>query len=341
MRAHLPGLTAFLRERLALDGDVRVQRFAGGYSNLTYLVTSGAGELVLRTPPPGAAHIKAGHDMAREGRFLERLHPRYPLAPRPLLIVDDAAQSPLGVPFFVMERKVGRVLRTAADLDAPTMRAVSIAFVDALAALHAIDVQESGLSALGKPDGYLRRQVEGWVARDKNSRVDDVSDLDTVASWLQANLPTHPDRAAVVHNDFKYDNVVVDPVDPTRLVGVLDWELAAIGDPSADLGTVLAYWVQADDDDALKALPLGPTTRPGNLTRAEVVARYQERRGREVEDLLFSFVLGAYRIAIIAQQIWFRYARGYTTDPRFSSLGFAVAVVAGHAARMIDEGRVR
>lgn len=340
LRPHLTALAAFLRERLGVGDDVEVQRFAGGYSNLTYLVKTDAGELVLRTPPPGAAHIKAGHDMAREGRFLERLHPVYPLAPRPLLVVDDAAQGPLGVPFFVMERKVGRVLRAATDLDAPTMRAVSTAFVDALAALHTIDVRASGLIALGKPEGYLRRQVEGWIARDQNSRVDDVGDLDKIAAWLQANLPTHADRAAVVHNDFKYDNIVVDPADPTRLVGVLDWELAAIGDPSADLGTVLAYWVQADDDDGLKALPLGPTTLPGNLTRAEVIARYQERRDREVEDLLFSFVLGAYRIAVIAQQIWFRFARGYTTDPRFASLGFAVAVVAGHAARMIDEGRV-
>ncbi|MBI1947154.1 MAG: phosphotransferase family protein [Deltaproteobacteria bacterium] len=340
LRPHLAGLTTFLRDRLALGGELEVLRFAGGYSNLTYLVKTGAGELVLRTPPPGAAHIKAGHDMAREGRFLERLHPRFPLAPRPLLVVDDAATSPLGVPFFVMERKVGRVLRSAADLDAPTMRAVSTAFIDALAELHAVDVHATGLLALGKPDGYLRRQVEGWVARDKNSRIDDVSDLDIIARWLQANQPTHPGRATVVHNDFKYDNIVVDPADPARLVGVLDWELAAIGDPSADLGTVLAYWVQHDDDDALKALPLGPTTLPGNLTRAELVARYQEQRGREVEDLLFCFVLGGYRIAVIAQQIYFRYARGYTKDPRFASLGFAVAVVAGHAARAIDLGRV-
>lgn len=340
LRPHQAALTAMLRERLALVGDVEVLRFSGGYSNLTYLVRHSGGELVLRTPPPGAAHIKAGHDMAREGRLLERLHPHYRLAPRPLLVVDDAATSPLGVPFFVMEKKAGRVLRAGVELDAPTMRALSCAFVDALAALHAVDVQATGLASLGKPEGYLRRQVEGWIARDEASRVDDVSDMIAIAAWLRAHLPTGPERACVVHNDFKYDNVVVNEAGPRRIVGVLDWELAAIGDPAVDLGTVLAYWVEADDDDALKALPLGPTTLPGNLTRAELVERYQEVSGRVVEDLLFAFVLGAYRIAVIAQQIYFRFARGYTSDARFAGLGFAVAVVAGHAVRALERGRV-
>lgn len=338
---HLEALVPWLRERLAVTGDIEVLRFSGGYSNLSYLVKSGSGELVLRTPPPGAAHIKAGHDMAREGRFLQALHPVFPLAPRPALVVDDATASPLGVPFFVMERKRGRVLRPGVPFDAPTMRAISQSFIDALAALHAIDVERTGLITLGRPEGYLQRQVEGWTARDHNSRVDEVGDMRRVSAWLADNLPRRPARAAVVHNDFKYDNVVVAADQPTRIVGILDWELAAIGDPCADLGTVLAYWVQDDDDDALKLLPLGPTTLPGNLTRQQLVARYQEQIGHEVEDLLFSFVLGAYRIAVIAQQIYFRYAKGFTHDPRFASLGFAVAVVAGHAVRMIDEGRVR
>ncbi len=340
LTAHVAALVAELRRRGVVDGDVELRRFAGGYSNLTYLVRHGGGELVLRTPPPGAVHIKAGHDMAREGHVLERLHPHFPLAPRPVLVVDDAGASPLGVPFFVMERKRGRVVRAGFVEDAPTMHALSGAFIDALAALHAIDVRATGLAALGKPEGYLRRQVEGWIARDEHSRVDDVSDLRVVAAWLRAHLPTRPERACVVHNDFKYDNVVVDERDPRRIVGVLDWELAAIGDPVVDLGTVLAYWVQADDDDALKALPLGPTALPGNRSRAELVERYQAAGGRPVDDLLFGFVLGAYRIAIIAQQIYFRFARGYTSDPRFAALGFAVAVVAGHAVRAIERGRV-
>jgi aminoglycoside phosphotransferase (APT) family kinase protein len=308
-----------------------VERFSGGASNLTYLVRTDDGEVVARIPPPGAKHIKAGHDMAREGRFLQKLHPHYPLAPRPILVVDEP-------PLFVMEKKQGRILRKRKlDLAADEMRALCERFVDGLAALHAIDVHATGLVSLGKPDGYVQRQVDGWRQRYDNARTDEISDMDRLSKWLSEHVPPSA-RVAVTHNDYKYDNVVFD--DAGHLCGVLDWELAAIGDPLTDLGTVLAYWIEATDDAALMMLPLGPTTVPGNLTRSQIVARYEEKTGHAVEHLLFHVVLASFRIAVIAQQIYFRYARGFTQDERFASMGFAVALVAARACRFLDAGRI-
>ncbi|HVY61105.1 MAG TPA: phosphotransferase family protein [Planctomycetota bacterium] len=336
-------LAAFLGPRLDLTRPIEIQQFPSGHSNLTYLLRSGDRELVLRRPPFGS-QVKTAHDMGREHRILSRLPDAYPLAPRALLICEDL--DVIGAPFYVMERVRGVILRGARppkglDLPPATMRAISEAAVDGLAALHAVDAARAGLGDLGRPEGYVRRQVEGWTERYRRARTDELPEVERAADWLAAHLPGER-AAALIHNDWKYDNLVLDAGDPRRIRAVLDWEMATIGDPLMDLGTTLGYWVDADDPEELRALPLGPTTIPGNLARREVVARYAERSGRAVSDAeaLFYYVYGLFKVAGIAQQIYFRYSKGLTKDERFAALILAVAALGRQAARAIERGRI-
>ncbi len=334
-------LERVLRERMpTATGAFTLQRFPSGHSNLTYLARFGDAELVLRAPPPGASTLKSGaHDMEREHRILQRLHPHYPKAPQPVCFVEAAA-SPFGGAFYAMERKRGVVLRgTKSDLDAAQLRALSQNLVDGLVELHSIDVARAGLLELGKPDGYVQRQVTGWAERYEKAKTDDIAEMDSVAAWLRAHVPATKDTA-FVHNDYKYDNVVLDPADPTKIIAVLDWELSTVGDPILDLGTTLAYWIDATDDDDAQQLPFGPTMLPGNLTRTELVARYALRSGRDVSNALFAYVCATFKVAVIAQQIYFRYAKGFTTDERFAPMIFGVKVLSARAARALDAGRI-
>jgi aminoglycoside phosphotransferase (APT) family kinase protein len=341
--------------RLELSSSTTVEKVSGGASNITLLVRDGARELIVRTPPPGAKHIKAGHDVVREARIIEKLELVFrsastgkSLVPHVHAIVED--DSIIGVPFFAMEKLAGRVLRSRVPKDtalsSETMRALSENFVDALVALHAVDVTTPAWASVGKPEGYVQRQVDGWIERYEKSIVDENSDLVRIVAWLRSNVPAHlrgatgVGRVAMVHNDFKYDNVVLDAADLSQIVGVLDWELSTVGDPMTDLGTVLAYWIEATDDEALRALPLCLTYLPGNLTRMEIVRRYEEKTGRPVDDLLFHVVLASFRVAVITQQIYFRFAKGFTQDPRLAMMGLACAVVAARTVRVIDAGRI-
>lgn len=339
-------LQRFLQERAGVTGDIVVSRFPGGHSNLTYLVESAGRPLVVRAPPPGA-HTVSGHDMVREARILRALGPAGVKVPGVVAVCDDATTSPLQAPFYAMEAVSGRVLRHKVPrdvtLDAPTMRALTTNLVDELATLHAVDVACAGLSDLGRPDGYVQRQVDGWCARYDKSRTDDVSDVDRIMAWLKGHVPvTTSGPPTIVHNDFKLDNVVVGGDDVTRIIAILDWELCTIGEPLTDLGTTLAYWVEGRDGNDVKALPMGLTWLDGCLSRAEVAAHWSERTGRTVSssDLLFYFVLASFKVAVIAQQIYARYARGFTTDERFALLGLAFAVIAARTVRVLDAGRI-
>jgi len=333
-----------------------IEQFPGGHSNLTYLVRWGDRELVLRRPPVGSA-VKTAHDMGREYRVLSRLGPHYPQAPRALAACDDPAV--LGAPFYLMERVRGVILRHPAlpaglDLPPERMRRLSEAAVDGLAALHAVDYRAAGLADFGHPAGYVERQVGGWSERWRKARTDDVPDLDRAAAWLAEHLPSDPgdpndpgdsgDRgetgAPLLHNDYKYDNLVWAPDDLTRIVAVLDWEMATVGDPLMDLGTSLGYWIDPDDPPAARHLPTGPTTQPGNLSRAELVERYAQATGRDVSEILFYYVYGVFKIAVIAQQIYYRYRQGLTKDERFAALGGAVRLLGWTAARAIEVGRI-
>jgi aminoglycoside phosphotransferase (APT) family kinase protein len=335
-------LALWLEPRLpGAAGPVAIEQFPGGHSNLTYLLRFGDRELVLRRPPFGSK-VKTAHDMGREYRVLSRLYATYPKAPRALLHCDDP--EVIGAPFYIMERVRGIILRrkeAPAGLDLPPerMRAISEAAVDGLADLHAVDWQAAGLDGLGHPEGYVARQVAGWTSRWQGSRTDDVPDLDRAAAWLAANLPPES-GAALLHNDYKYDNLVLHPDEPERIAAVLDWEMATVGDPLMDLGTSLGYWMDPDDAPDLRLLPAGPTTLPGNLSRAGVVERYAERSGRDVSNVLFYYTYGVFKIAVIAQQIYYRYQQGLTRDERFASMIGAVRVLGRTAARALDKGRI-
>ena len=310
-------LHAWLSARVpGLSGLPQVRQYAGGASNLTYLLRYPERDLVLRRPPPGTKAASA-HDMAREHRVQQRLRPVYAYVPEMVALCQDHAV--LGADFYVMQRLEGLVLRgrlpAGLELSAPDARRLGERTVDSLLALHAVDVDAAGLADLGRGPGYVRRQVEGWTRRFAAARTDDVPDFAAVTGWLDAHQP--PDAAQrLLHNDFRLDNLVLDPAD-LSVVGVLDWEMATVGDPLMDLGGALAYWVQADDDEMMRLSRRQPTDLPGMPTRAQVVARYAAGSGLAVDDWPFYEVFGLFRLAVIAQQIYYRYAHGQTTNPAF------------------------
>ena len=308
-----------------------VEQLPGGFSNLTYLLKSDRGEFVLRRPPAGVGQGSA-HDMAREFGILAAVAPRSIPVPRVIALCEDA--SVLGVPFYVMERVRGVILQRgiAVKFDATIMRGISESFVETFAAIHSVDATDPAIAALGKTEGYVTRQIAGWTKRWLAARTDVVPALDRVAAWLASHEPPAT-GSCLVHNDFKYDNLVLDWADPRRIVAVLDWEMATLGDPLMDVGTSMGYWVEPTDHPALQSLGLGVTALPGNFTRAEFWESYLERTGRPPTSPAFYYAFGLFKIAVIAQQIYARYRKGFTTDERFARLGDAVGFFAMTAER--------
>ncbi len=334
-------LEEFLAKELAeLSGSLAVEQFPSGFSNLTYLLRAGDSQWVLRRPPFGA-DIKTAHDMEREYRILSRLVRLYPKVPTPLLYCDDTAV--LGAPFYLMECLEGVILRATSPAEtapsADTMAGIARSFVDTLVELHAVDYRAAGLGDLGKPRGYVRRQIEGWTERYREARTDELPALERAAAWLAEHRPAEA-GAALIHNDFKYDNLILHPEELTRVVAVLDWEMATLGDPLMDLGTSLGYWVDPDDPPSLRALRLSPTTLPGNLTRRELVETYARSSGLQLDDVVFYYVYGLFKVAVIIQQIYSRYCRGDTQDPRFASLIDGVRVCGRVADQAIRRQRI-
>jgi len=308
-------LAGYLRGKLeGVESGLTVRQFPGGHSNLTYLLETGGREYVLRRPPLGPVAPKA-HDMAREYNVLRAVHPLFPPAPRVFLLCDDPAV--IGAIFFVMERRHGLVLRRelpspyASDSDFG--RRVSEAFVDCLAALHAVDVNRA---MLGKPAGFLERQVSGWAERWQRAQTETLPQMDQLVRWLTDRLPQSP-PPTLVHNDYKLDNLMLDLNDPSRVEAVLDWEMATAGDPLVDLGCVLCYWPEAGDPLVRREALSSITTLPGWFTRAQLVERYARITGRDVSGLGYYEVFGIFKIAVVLQQIYFRYHRGQTRDERF------------------------
>jgi aminoglycoside phosphotransferase (APT) family kinase protein len=320
--------------------EIRVRQFPCGFSNLTYLVSIGDSEMVLRRPPFGAK-IKSAHDMEREFRILSALADSYAKVPKTLICCQDP--DVLGAPFYLMERVVGVILRPkmAAGLEPEpaTMAAIAGSLVDTLVELHAVDYQDAGLADLGRGEGYALRQVEGWTGRYETARTDDVPTIEMAAAWLAENPPP-PASAALIHNDFKYDNLVLDSEDLSRVVAVLDWEMATLGDPLMDLGTSLGYWVDPDDPPEMLELRLSPTTISGNPSRLQVAERYAGATGHSLDHLVFYYVYGLFKIAVIIQQIYARYQRGDTRDPRFRSLIDGVRLCGLVASQAISKGRI-
>ena len=317
----LPRLEPYLRSHFpGLNGPLMVRQFPSGHSNLTYSVNLGEREMVLRRPPFGSK-VKTAHDMGREFRVLEKLHSSYP-APRPLLYCPD--ESILGAPFYIMERVRGLVLRRelppGLEIAPATARRLSESFIDNLAALHLLDYAALGLADLGKPAGYMERQVKGWTERYYGSKTHELPQVERIAGWLKERLPAQ-NGASLIHNDYKYDNMLLDAGDLTRIVAVLDWEMCTLGDPLSDLGTALAYWVQADDPADVLPARWGPTSLPGSMTRRELLERYHAKTGLDVSNIVFYYVFALFKTAVIIQQIYYRYHQGLTKDERFSSMG--------------------
>ncbi len=338
---NIVALEAYLKDNIAdLEGELVIEQFPGGYSNLTYLLRVGQRELVLRRPPFGTK-IKSAHDMNREYTILSRLQPVYDKAPKPLLYTDD--ESIIGAEFYVMERVRGVILRSGISADmAPQpelMRQISLSLVDGLVELHGVDLAAAGLDTFGKPQGYVERQIGGWTKRWHNSMTDDIPQMDEAGQWLAANMPSES-GASLIHNDFKYDNFVLDSDDWTHIIAVLDWEMATVGDPLMDLGTSLSYWVQADDPPAMHALNLSPTFLPGNITRSEFVARYAEKSGRDIDNISYYYAYGAFKLGVVLQQLYKRWKQGHTKDPRFEGLIHAVRACGAIAAKAIETEQV-
>lgn len=329
-----PALEDWLRQVLQQpEGKLEsVAQFAAGSSNLTYLIEFAGQPMVLRRPPFGGRGGSA-HDMAREHAVLSRIHPLFPLAPEPLAMCEDS--SIIGAPFYLMQRLSGVILRREAPSaladDAQACQRLCENWIDLLAKLHDLDIESNDLGSLGQPNGYVARQVAGWNRRYAAARTDDVPEASKLMAWLEAEQPPDRTPAALIHNDYKFDNVVLDPHQPERIIGVLDWEMATVGDPLMDLGCSLAYWVEADDTPAFQAIRMMPTHLPGMLNREQLVARYCQQRG--LSDVSFDFyrIFGLFRLAGIAQQIYARYVAGHTRDPRFADFGKLVGILI-HAA---------
>lgn len=335
-------LTAYLRTQMPeLDGDLLIEQFPSGFSNLTYLLRIGDRELVLRRPPRGA-RIKTAHDMGREYHILSHLHPVYEKVPCPLLYCTD--ESVIGAPFYVMERVKGVILRAQPpknlELTSVLMKQLSRTFVENLAEIHDIDYRASGLTDLGQPAGYVSRQVSGWTKRYFDARTGEVPEVERLGEWLSAQLPADSVNGALIHNDYKYDNLVLSPDDLSEVIAVLDWEMATVGDPLMDLGTTLGYWVEATDSDEWQQYGFVLTKLPGNFTRREIVDYYTALRKVEIADAVFYYAYGLLKIAVIVQQIYFRYRKGLTTDSRFASLDKLVQACGTQAQRAIGKQRI-
>jgi aminoglycoside phosphotransferase (APT) family kinase protein len=330
-------LADFLREHLAgFQGELTVLQFPHGHSNLTYLIRSGSADWVLRRPPLGN-QVKSAHDMIREYCVLSGLSRVFPPAPVPLAVCED--ESVLGAPFYVMERRHGLILRHDWPSDLPRnpqlLREMCGALIDALADLHEVSPSDAGLADFGKPAGYVQRQVEGWTKRYLDAQTEQLADMDAVAAWLAANMPADS-GASLIHNDFKFDNVAFDPELPNRVSTVFDWEMATVGDPLMDLGTTLGYWVESSETEQLSASFIGPTWLPGAMSRRELAERYARRRGLSSCDMHWYYVFGVFKIAVIVQQIYARFVRGFTRDGRFAMLDSCVRQLARRAMLAIE-----
>ena len=340
----LAALDQYLRQHLSpSDFDattsLSIEQFPGGHSNLTYLVRYGTTEFVLRRPPVGPVAPTA-HDMPREYNLLAVIHPHFPLAPKPVLLCEDA--TVIGVPFYLMERRKGLIVRQSLpprlqeDLEA--RRRLSEAVINTLSALHAVDIYSSNIFSIGKPKGLVQRQVRGWTERWQRSKTGALDQMEQVIGWLEQHLPTESDEDAstIVHNDFKLDNLMLASEDPTRVVAVLDWEMTTVGDPLIDVGLVLTYWTmrgpKEDPNRSLSAV----TNGPGWMNREEIIAGYESQTGRDLSHIAFYEIFARFKIAVVIQQIYFRYVKGQTQDERFRNLDVLVRSLADDAMEMME-----
>tara|TARA_X000000368_G_scaffold343243_1_gene281854 strand:- start:180 stop:1262 length:1083 start_codon:yes stop_codon:yes gene_type:complete len=334
-------LKSFLINELNLiEGIIKISQFPSGFSNLTYLVNFNDKDFVLRRPPIGA-NIKSGHDMNREYTILNGLKRIYNKVPKPYIYSDNV--KIIGAPFYLMERKKGIILRGNTPKkqlpDKLEMRNLSKKFIFTLAEIHRLNYKKAGLESLGKPIGYISRQVKGWINRYLASKTSDISNINYVYKWLDRNI--HENKfSSLIHNDFKYDNLVLSDDGKYDVLAILDWEMATLGDPLMDLGTSLGYWIDKTDPENIQQNKFNITNAEGNLNRGELVSLYSKESKLDISNIVFYYVFGLFKIAVIVQQIFYRYKLGKTSDKRFKDLNEIVKIYGLMAKRAIDKNRI-
>ncbi len=321
-------LAEYLKQHLPeTSGEIEISQFPAGASNLTYCIKVSDNEYVLRRPPFGN-RVKTAHDMSREFNVLSKLSKVYEPAPKPLIYCDD--ESVVGSEFYLMERRNGLIIRgrspQALEDSNKLQREVCESFIGNLVELHSLDYKKAGLGDLGKPEGYTKRQVEGWTKRYFNSKTDEWNELEKSIEWLNKHIP-EDETATLVHNDYKFDNIMLDPENLTEIVAVLDWEMTTIGSPLMDFGTSLGYWMSKEVGDEMLSMPFNPRVLMENISRRELAEIYAEKSGRDLSNILYYYVFGTFKIAVIAQQIYYRFAKGFTQDKRFASFNIFVATL--------------
>lgn len=332
---NVEGLKTFLQEKIVNlpNETLEIRQFSTGYSNLTYQLTIGEWEAVLRRPPLGLVAPKA-HDMKREHHILSSIHPYFQAAPEPILFSDD--ESIVGAPFFLMERKHGIVIDSEFPNGIiPTKEKclqLSKIMVNQLADLHSIPYEKTGLREISKPEGFMERQVHGWISRYERAKTEEIKEVEPLIAYLQNNIPNYS-QTSIIHYDFKVNNAMFNQ-DLSEMVGLFDWEMSTVGDPLADLGVALSYWTESSDPEMVR-FGLGQasiTTLDGFLSRSEFIEAYAMRSGRDVSNIDYYLTFGYFKLAVILQQIYYRYNLGQTDDVRFSKLGNMVKSLITHAA---------
>jgi aminoglycoside phosphotransferase (APT) family kinase protein len=337
---NIDNVERFLREHLPdlPEGPLEVEQFASGHSNLTYLLRCGEWEAVLRRPPLGPVAPKA-HDMKRESKILSLMHEVFPLAPRPYVFSED--ESIAGATFYVMERKKGIVLDNkwpdGIECSPELCRRVSESVVDTLVELHSIDWEAAGLASIGRPEGFMQRQVQGWIGRYERAKTDEIAAADKAARWMLDHIPLSP-PATIVHNDFKLNNMIFSDQDPAQVVAVVDWEMTTIGDPLSDVAITASYWDEAGDAELLRSGFSSVTALPGFFSRRQFIEQYAAKSGRDMESFDFYLTYAYYKVAVICQQIYYRWKKGQTQDPRFERLGQVTQNLMQHAHQISENG---
>ena len=335
-------LKQFLQENHligSIESKLFVKQFTHGYSNLTYLLSIENKEYVLRKPPIGA--IKRGHDMSREFKVQTAVQKEFSKVPKMFAYTDAAAV--LGSEFYVMEKVEGIILNfkeaKKRAIPANDYKTIANAWLDTFTELHQLDYDAIGLTNLGKPEGYVERQVTNWGKQYLKAATKDVPSAEKVMQWMQENQPKNYQHC-LIHNDYKYDNVVFKDNSWKEITAVLDWEMATLGDPLMDLGTSLGYWTLASDHDFVKQGIPSPTIFEGNPMRSEIVASYAKKSGRDIHNMVFYYAFGLFKIAVIAQQIYYRYSKGLTSDPRFANLDKAAELCCNLALKSIKTNSI-
>lgn len=317
---------------------VNVTQFKGGASNLTYQLDTDDGNAYILRKPPAGTKAKSAHDMNREFQIMKRLKPVYPYLPEMIAFCND--ESVLGADFYVMEKVKGIILRAelpkGMQLNVDQTRELCLSVIDKMIELHQVDYKKAGLEDLGKGAGYVQRQISGWSDRYRKAKTENVPDYENIMHWLSENMPEDV-ATCIIHNDYRLDNVILNPENPSEVLAVLDWEMATLGDPLMDLGNSLAYWVEANDPPPFHMLRRQPTHLPGMLTRDELVQYYAEKTGLQVEDFTFYRIYGLFRLAVIAQQIYYRFHHGQTTNPVFGTFHMMVTYLETYCNELLQK----